>query len=599
MLHDDHSLAGSEYRAAGSRARRNCGHRILPRIEALDRRMLLAASLTVLDPTFGTGGLVQIGLTHGTFAAAAIAAQPDGKIVVAGQSAGALGAARFNADGSPDAGFGAAGTGLVLTDATPRDDQANAVGIAPDGGIVVAGTNTDQAGPLSGSNGDVVLVKYTAAGLPDASFGNGGVVVTDVGGRDDLAVRLLVQADAKIVLAGFDREGLQGVARSHARLVMVRYNSDGTLDPSFGSAGITITDLPSDHEQPTGAALGPNGTLLVAAHGSNLVAPDQAFVLRYTSTGTLDPAFGSGGIVEMPSGTALSDVASTTDGNVLACGSVAVTTGRTTQRDFVLWRFAPDGTPDSQFGRNGEVVTNFGRAGSSQADDGASALALIDGAVVAAGSTNAVAVGVSPGARRVAIAKYAADGKLDARFGRRGKVTEELGPGDSFATGLVPTQDRKVLIFGGNAQGAFLARAYSQAVPRFAKLTGGVLRLHGTQASDRIAVAQPGGTIDVDLNGFVQHFTAADVRRIVVSGGRGDDTIAVDSAVTVPAILSGGAGADTLTGGGAADRLAGGAGDDTLFCRDSVGDIVLGGGGRDAAQLEDLDRVRQVEVLLE
>lgn len=608
MLRDHHAVpaqprlpfspAGVEPRPARRRPRTG-RFDVAPCTEALDRRTLLAAALSVLDPTFGSGGTTSVNLTHGIFVAAAVAAQPDGKIVVAGQSAGGIGAARFNADGTPDTGFGPAGTGIVITDATSREDQASAVGIAPDGGIVAAGTNTDPAGPLSGSNGDIVLVKYSTNGSLDPAFGDGGVVVTDVAGRDDLPVRLVVQPDGKIVLAALDRQGLQGVVRSAARVVMMRYGAGGTLDASFGSGGMTITDLPSDYEQPTAAVLGPDGTLVVAAHGSNSLAPDQAFVLRYTSAGTLDPTFGSGGVVEMPGRTALSDLAVTGDGNVIACGSTTVTGRDGTSSDFVLFRLESNGTPDSAFGRNGIVVTNFGTDGSSRADDRASALVLAGGGLVVAGSTNADVTGSAPGVRRVAIARYTEAGVLERKYGQRGKAIEAVGPDDSFATDLVATPDAKLLMFGGNGQGAFIARFYPQPIPRFARLSRGTLRVTGTRGADQLVITPAlDGSLQATLNGFSQRFAAGDVRRIVLSGGRGDDLLTVDSAITLPAALLGGAGNDRLSGGGGPDRIIGGPGNDALFSRDSIADVLLGGAGDDQARKDEMDRARGVETLL-
>ena len=97
--------------------------------------------------------------------------------------------------------------------------MAEAVAVQPDGKIVVAGLAATVAGQIT----DFALVRYNPDGTLDQSFGNHGIVTTDIGG-DDVAVALAIQADGKIVAAG--------TAGEH--IALARYMPDGSLDPTFG-----------------------------------------------------------------------------------------------------------------------------------------------------------------------------------------------------------------------------------------------------------------------------------------------------------------------------------------------------------------------------
>src|SRR5262249_8567951 len=130
----------------------------------------------------------------------ALARQSDGKLVVAGTSfAGAttrLAVARYNADGSLDPTFGTGGEAAV-----PFTDTVNvaAVAVQPDGKVVVAGTLSNFS--INAVNADFLLARFTAAGALDPTFDGDGLLTTDFGGTDNLAA-LLVQPDGKLVAAG-------------------------------------------------------------------------------------------------------------------------------------------------------------------------------------------------------------------------------------------------------------------------------------------------------------------------------------------------------------------------------------------------------------
>jgi uncharacterized delta-60 repeat protein len=232
-----------------------------------------------LDPTFGAGGKVR---TEGTGLAHAVVLQPDGKIVVAGAS-GAFVVARYHPDGSLDSSFGAGG--VVQTDVDPEgSDRATAVALQEDGKIVVGGYTR----PIDEERGDdFALVRYKPNGRLDRTFGSGGKVVTDVRLRGwDLARGVAVQKDGRILLFG-DTVGFGSF------WALVRYRSDGSLDPSFGSGGKVLTDV-GGQSYDWGFAIALQPDERIVAGGFN---GDDIAVVRYLLDGSLDPSFGAGGKV--------------------------------------------------------------------------------------------------------------------------------------------------------------------------------------------------------------------------------------------------------------------------------------------------------------
>jgi uncharacterized delta-60 repeat protein/uncharacterized repeat protein (TIGR01451 family) len=380
-----------------------------------------------LDPSFGIGG--QVTTDFGGFdSAQAVALQSDGKIVAVGGTAsfpsGDFALARYNADGSLDATFGSGGK--VTTD-FGGFDAASAAVIQTDGRIVAAGR--------SGS-GDFALARYNADGSLDPTFGSGGKVTTDFGGFD-AAFGVARQADGKIVAAG------QGGAGGG--FALARYNPDGSLDPSFGSGGEVTTHFTSGVEVVIAVAIQLDGKIV--AVGQTFAGGFQQFALaRYNADGSLDSGFGSGGIVatnfgfDSAFGGAL---AIQSDGKIVAAGRAGT--------DFLLARYNGDGTLDATFGSGGVVTTDFGGA----LFDAAFGVALqSNGKIVAAGS----AISGFPSSADFALARYNADGSLDASFGSGGKVTTDFG-GFDVASGVALQADGKIVAAGQGGAGSDFALA--------------------------------------------------------------------------------------------------------------------------------------------
>ena len=183
--------------------------------------------------------------------------------------------------GDPDPGFGS--NGVAAYPLGGGSAQIDALAVQPDGKLVLAGTAND-------ANGDpaVLLARLRPDGSLDSSFGNGGSVIKqfETGATPiSRAHAVLLQPDGKILV------GTDGP-------LVVRFDSSGKLDPTFGSGGVVPAPALADAIDPStdALALEPNGNIVVG--GMRGVGPVQVVVGRVDSAGTPDPSFGTGGLVE-------------------------------------------------------------------------------------------------------------------------------------------------------------------------------------------------------------------------------------------------------------------------------------------------------------
>ena len=292
----------------------------------------------------------------------------------------------------------------------------------PDGKLAVAGYG-------------FVLVRYTADGSLDPAFGVGGVVTTSIGRGPDAASALVLQPDGKLVAAGGASNG------TDEDFALVRYNTDGSLDPSFGVGGVVTTSIGPGNEEVSAVVLQPDGKLVAAGSASNGTDRDFALV-RYTATGKLDPSFGKGGTGTVttpigPGGDWAGALVLQPDGKLVVAGE----TFNGTDYDFALVRYTASGKLDPTFGVGGKVTTPIGPG-----DDAAGPVVLQpDGKLVVAGET------FNGTDYDFALMRYTASGKLDPTFGVGGKVTTSIGPGDDVGAAVILQPDGKLVVAGGTS----------------------------------------------------------------------------------------------------------------------------------------------------
>jgi uncharacterized delta-60 repeat protein len=185
-----------------------------------------------LDPSFGAGGKVMTG----GLSANDVAVLGDGRILIAGSTGPKFAVGRYLPDGSIDPSFG---TGGVATAGFGTDlAYAEGIAIQPDEKLVAAGATADHTMPL-----DVAVARFSADGDLDGSFGAGGRVVTDLGGEGgDWGQAVGLEPDGRIVVAGTTHHLLGPCASGH-EITVLRYDADGALDQSFGVGGVATTSL--------------------------------------------------------------------------------------------------------------------------------------------------------------------------------------------------------------------------------------------------------------------------------------------------------------------------------------------------------------------
>lgn len=309
----------------------------------------------VPDPTFGVGGKATLDFFGGPDGGADVAIQKDGKIVLASDVQGLgsqdFGVARFTTTGVPDAMFGNGGKATM--DFAGGPDNGTSVAIQSDGKIVVGGGASSYAG--------FAAARFETNGTPDAGFGNGGKVITSLSG---LANDLAVQSDGKIVLAGT-------TTGTGIDFGVVRLNNNGTPDASFGNGGNVLTDFFGKDDGSGAVAIQTDGKIIVGGFAINGVQADFALA-RYGGAGagcpaiTLTPATLPNGLINAaynvnvmasPAGGNYSYVVTT---NILPPGlSLNSTTGVITGIPTASGNFAFDITATAASGCTGTQAYNL------------------------------------------------------------------------------------------------------------------------------------------------------------------------------------------------------------------------------------------------
>ena len=387
-----------------------------------------------LDPTLDEDGRLELNLPF----FGGMGLQADGKAVLCGLA----GNPAFNSDllvtriehhGAIDTAYG--DSGLSQIDITVLGgssvDICSGVAVQPDGKAVVSGYRP--------GNG-MFAVRLQSDGLPDPSFGIGGVSSVDL--FDSESHQVVLQADGKILLVGSVVSD-----PGNSDFAIVRLHENGFRDLEFGIMGVSVVDL-NTIEFATDAAILDDGRILVAgATGTSAPVLDFA-VLRLKADGDLDLSFGAFGKVTTDFGglDVASGIAVLSDGGAVVVGSTAFGGG-----DFALARYEPNGSLVSGFGTLGKVTTDFG------GEDGAADVELqADGRLLVVGGSRLPAFD-----DRFAVARYATDGSLDGFFGTGGRVTTAFPNGGLGQVGILQPDGR--LLVAGTGQGTAVARYFTQS----------------------------------------------------------------------------------------------------------------------------------------
>jgi uncharacterized delta-60 repeat protein len=400
-----------------------------------------------LDSTFGVGGVfTDTAAEFGT----AVAMQSDGKIVAGGQIGFEAAVVRLNTNGALDPTFGSGGTASI---SFPGDDFGGAqiIGLAiqTDGKIVAGISNFEQ-----GFDPMFIIARLNVNGSLDSTFGSGGIVETQIGqfGAPDSVLSL--QPDGRILVAGSGS--------------LARYDTDGQLDITFGNDGVAPVTFGSPTSialQPDGKILlAAGGSVVAFAAPTPGVTLNQVagIISRYNTNGSLDTSFGISGqaasVVVAGAITVENDGVCSSACKILVGGTLLTNLNNNNSSvgafssgngiGFGLARLNSNGSVDTYFGQGGAVSTSFGP---SVAGATSFALALqANGEIVAAGSAGQLGnpAGFFVPQAGFALARYTSTGGLDTTFGSSGEVTTAFKTNQASIYGLALQSDGKIVAVG-------------------------------------------------------------------------------------------------------------------------------------------------------
>jgi uncharacterized delta-60 repeat protein len=356
--------------------------------------------------------------------------QSDGKFVAAGNDAtlSQFFLARYNLDGSLDNSFGTNGQTTTSFQAAPVSAQISQIIQQKDGKIIAVGTNSLFEGFKSAKSG-FAIARYNIDGSLDTSFGTDGKIIQYFGEssfvRGD-ARTVNIQSDGKIVVFGVDRKS----SPPTERVVINRYNIDGSLDTSFNavfpSPGFDLGAFPTFKSTSQ-----TDGKIIVLGNSGSDFA-----IVRYNPDGTLDNTFGTNGRVITDidaSGDRSESIIVQNDGKILVAGIASKLNPNFDQQigRFAIVRYNPDGTLDNTFGTNGRVITAIDRG--RERNDVGSIKLQSDGSIVLVGSINNT---FGDNDNDFVLARYLSDGSPSNITGTSGNDTLNGTNGDDTINGL-------------------------------------------------------------------------------------------------------------------------------------------------------------------
>ena len=302
-------------------------------------------------------------------------------------------------------------------------NSGHAVVAQPDGKIVIAGSSSKENAL------NISLLRFNPNGSLDTSFNGDGSVITSLAAGDDEALALGLLSDGRIVAAGYAYNGRD------RDLALICYRPDGSLDGSFGDAGVVLTSIGNGNEEI--AALSVSAADMITVVGSTEGTVGRILVAaRYDANGEPDPGFGEQGIslIGVGEDASAEGIVERDDGTYVISGSYL----EKKKSSALLVGLKGDGTLDTGFGEKGVAIP----AGNFTASEGYGVVVDRAGRIYVAGS-----VGL-PGTRESALFRFTPQGSADTTFGDRGVVVTrvskednvlydvDIGPGGVAASGF-------------------------------------------------------------------------------------------------------------------------------------------------------------------
>lgn len=526
-----------------------------------------------LDPSFGNGGQANSDPTTFNEEARSAVLDSQGRIVTAftgfpkegGGGPNRAFVARYLPNGELDTSFGGGGGVVEIPWTIAKEaESAEAVAIDGQGRIVVGGSAVK--GNVRGF--DFAAARLLPNGTLDPSFGEGGVATLDIPEAGfDVGDAVAVDSLGRVMVGG---QAIKTGTPSVGAMTVVRWTEAGVPDPSFGKNGVAKVNV-------VGSTSGSARTLAVDGAGRIVVGGSvsaggnfNSTVARLLGGGSLDPSFGSGGIVSL----SFRPGVSSSIASLAMAGSDIVAVGNFEEESiesFGVTRLLSNGAPDPGFADAGMTTRTL-----PGSDLSASAVTVDPaGRIVIGGRVS------EPLVTNAALFRYTANGTPDPAFGSGGIVRATFNAAFSFGvTAMVDGAGRYVL-FGRASSGVANLLGFARfvgttptaspgpgpteprapappppAAPPKPKCAGLTATVVGTAGADRLT-----GTKKVD----------------VIVGLGGNDTI---NGLAGNDLVCAGAGADKVVGGAGNDRVLGEGGNDKIFGGPGA-DKLLGGGGAD------------------
>lgn len=315
--------------------------------------------------------------------------------------------------------------GTVVTPIGTGEDVGWSAAVQADGKIVVAGYSDNATDP------DFVVVRYNTNGTLDNSFSTGGIVTTPIGTGTDKAFAVAIQPDGKIVVAGYTEDA------GEYDFAVVRYNADGTLDNSFSTDGKVTTSFSASQDIAWAVMVQPDGKIVAAGYAGGVSDLDFALV-RYNADGTLDTGFDTDGKVITNIGVGddlLYGAALQSDGKIVVAGGANTAS-------MALARYNPDGSLDNTFSSDGKEVHTVAISSSANA-----VAVQADGRIVVAGNA------WTGSDTDFGLARYNTDGSLDNTFSTDGQVTTAIGLTEDHCHSVAIQPDGKIVLRGYSSNG--------------------------------------------------------------------------------------------------------------------------------------------------
>lgn len=388
------------------------------------------------DSAFNGDGFTVFDISSEADFCKGLAIAADNKIIMVGSTGSSsnykFALARLNPNGTLDNTF--SGDGKTTTDIFDKS-EANDVSLQSDGKIVVVGS-----AKLNVENLDwFAVARYNTDGSLDNTFSADGIATIYFGMSNDVAYSLAIQPDGKIIVAGSSYNATTGLD-----FAIARFDSDGSLDNSFGAGGKITTDFNSGYDQINSITLQPDGKILAAGYSENVAISDYDFaVVRYNANGTLDNTFGTGGKATINVGNSIDDVAKV----ILLPNGKILLTGKSMESYFniAIVRLNENGSLDNTFSTDG-IITHNPTPNHIYALDGA---VQVDGKILISGSSLYYS-------GRAFIARFNEDGSFDNSFAVSGILETQPSYGGYFNR-VALQSDYKIIVAGQNFSNEFLA----------------------------------------------------------------------------------------------------------------------------------------------